>query len=172
MNIRHVLLAAGSAIALSALATGALASGSVQATANATATILSPITLNKTQDMAFGQVVRPTSGTNTFTLSPTGTVSMTGAGNGSVVGGTATQAKFVVTAPNGATFSTTQALAFTQTGLLNIQANSPTATSGVLGTIPVTGGTQELNFGGQFDVSSSTTPQAYTGTLTVTVNYN
>lgn len=172
MTIRNTLLAAGAAIALSAIATSALASGSVQATASATATIISPITLNKTQDMAFGQLVRPTSGTNTFTLSPAGSVTMTGAGNGSVVASTTTQAKFVVSAPGGATFSTTQSLAFTQAGLLNIAASAPTATSGTLGTIPNTGGTQELNFGGQFDVSSATTAQAYTGTLTVTLNYN
>ncbi|MBS0332423.1 MAG: hypothetical protein JSS35_06620, partial [Proteobacteria bacterium] len=65
MNIRSALVAAGSSILLSALAGSAFAAGTVQATANATLTVLSPTTLTKTQDMAFGQIVRPTSGTNT-----------------------------------------------------------------------------------------------------------
>ena len=60
MNIRNILIAAGSALALSALAGGALASGSVSATANASVTVVSPTTLTKTQDMVFGTVVRPT----------------------------------------------------------------------------------------------------------------
>ncbi|MBS0332526.1 MAG: DUF4402 domain-containing protein, partial [Proteobacteria bacterium] len=149
------------------------AAGTVQATANATLTVLSPTTLTKTQDMAFGQIVRPTSGTNTVTLSPAGAVSISGGGNGALVTSTTNQAKFVVTTAAADTFSTSQTLTFTQTGLLNIQASAPTATSGTLGQITgANGGSQELNFGGQFDITSSTTAQAYTGTLTVTVSYN
>ena len=33
-------------------------------------------------------------------------------------------------------------------------------------------GTQEIRYGGQFDMTPATTAQAYTGTLAVTVNYN
>jgi hypothetical protein len=173
MNFRHTAIRFGAGLLIAALATSAFAAGSVQATANATLTVLSPTTLTKTQDMAFGQVVRPTSGTNTVTLSPTGAVAISGAGNGSVVTSTTNQAKFVVTTAAADTFTTTQTLTFAQTGLLNIQAGTPTATSGTFGNIPgATGGSQELNFGGQFDISSATTAQAYTGTLTVTVAYN
>ena len=103
MTIRNAFLAAGSVVALSALAGSALAAGSVQTTANASVSVVSPTTLTKTQDMAFGTVIRPSTGT--------------------------------------------------------------------LGTVPANG-TQELKFGGQFDISSTTTAQPYTGTLTVTVNYN
>ena len=45
------------------------------------------------------------------------------------------------------------------------------ATTGVLGTIPAAG-VQEIRYGGQFDMNASTTAQSYTGTLSVTVNYN
>ncbi|MBS0361135.1 MAG: DUF4402 domain-containing protein [Proteobacteria bacterium] len=173
MNVRHTAIRVGAGLLIAALATSAFAAGSVQSTANATLTVLSPTTLTKTQDMAFGSVVRPTSGTNTVTLSTAGVVSISGGGNGSLVNSTTNQAKFVVTTAAADTFTTTQSLTFTQAGLLNISASAPTATSGTLGTITgANGGSQELNFGGQFDITSATTAQAYTGTLTVTVNYN
>ena len=47
------------------------------------------------------------------------------------------------------------------------------ATSGTLGTISgANGGSQEIRYGGQFDITAATAAQNYTGTLTVTVNYN
>ena len=87
MNIRNSLIAAGSALALSMVATGAFAA-TVSATANATVTVISPTTITKVQDMVFGTVVRPTSGSNTVTLGTNDAVTMTGAGNGSVVAST------------------------------------------------------------------------------------
>ncbi|MBS0335146.1 MAG: hypothetical protein JSS35_20450, partial [Proteobacteria bacterium] len=64
MNFRHMMIRVGAGLLIAALAGSAFAAGTVQATANATLTVLSPTTLTKTQDMAFGQIVRPTSGTN------------------------------------------------------------------------------------------------------------
>lgn len=172
MNIRSTLVAAGSAIALSALATSALASGSVSTTANASVTVLSPITITKTQDLVFGQVVRPSNASpNTVTLDTSDTVTLTGLGNGSVVASTTSSAKFNITAPAATTYTTTQALTFAQTGLTSIAASLPVATTGALGTIPPAG-IQEIRYGGQFDMTSSTPAQNYTGTLSVTVNYN
>jgi len=171
MNIRNVLIAAGSAIALTALATGAFAA-SVQATANATATVLSPVTVTKTSDMAFGNVVRPTTGVSTITLNTTNTVSETGAGDGSVAPGLATSsARFDVAAPAGTVFTTAQGLTFAQTGLQNIQPSLPQTSDGTLGTIPANG-VQNIRYGGQFDMTSSTPIQSYTGTLSITVSYN
>jgi len=172
MSSRNILLAAGGAVLASALATGAMASGSVTGTANASATVLSPVTITKTQDLLFGQVVRPSdANTNTVTLDTNNTVTVTGAGNGSTVASTTTSAKFAVTAVGATTYTTSQALVFTQTGLTNVGASLPVAESGTLGTIPA-GGTQILDYGGHFDMSATTPAQAYTGTLTVTVNYN
>jgi hypothetical protein len=171
MTIRYALIAAGSAIALAALASSALAAGSVTTTANSSATIVSPVTLTKTQDMAFGQVVRPSNAsTNTVTLDANDTVTLSGAGNGSTVASTTTSAKFNLNAPPGTTYTTTQTLSFTATGLTGISAAAPVATAGVLGTVPAAG-IQELRFGGQFDISATTPPLTYTGTLSVTVNY-
>ena len=172
MNIRNTLITAGSALALSALATGALASGSVSATANASATVLAPVTITKTQDLLFGQVVRPSNANiNTVTLDTNNTVTVTGTGNGSVVSSPSASAKFNITAPAATTYTTTQSLTFTQAGLTNIGASAPVAEAGTLGTIPA-GGTQAIDYGGHFDMTAATPAQNYTGTLSVTVNYN
>ena len=175
MNIRNVLIAAASAVTLASMATGALAAGTATATAPASVTVLSPVSLTKTQNMVFGSVIRPSSvGTSTVAMDANGaiTVTNTGGGNGSAIAGTTTAAKFDLTAQAGITYTTTQTLAFTQAGLTSISASAPVATTGTLGTIPGGGGTQELRFGGQFDMTSATTAQGYTGTLSVTVNYN
>jgi hypothetical protein len=172
MTIGFGVRTAAIALALSALAGAACAAGSVTATAPASVTVMSATTLTKTQDMAFGQVVRPSNAnTNTVTLDANDTVTLSGAGNGSAIAGGTTSAKFNLNAPAGTTYSTVQSLSFTQTGLTNIAPSLPTATNGVLGTVPASG-VQELRFGGSFDMTSATPAQAYTGTLSVTVNYN
>jgi hypothetical protein len=172
MTIGLGLRTAAATLALAALSTSALASGSVQATASASATVISPITLQKTQDMAFGQVVRPSNAnTNTVTLDANDTVTLSGSGNGSTIASTTSSAKFTLSAPAGTTYTTVQTLTFNQNGLTNVAAALPVATTGVLGTVPAAG-TQELRYGGAFDVTAATPAQAYTGTLSVTVNYN
>jgi len=172
MKTPNILVAALSVVAATAMASAACAAGSVSATAPASVTILSPTTITKTQDLVFGQVVRPSNAnTNTVILDANNTVSLTGTGNGSMVASTTSSAKFNVSAPAGTTYSTTQGLTFTQTGLTNIAASTPTTTSGTPGVIPVSG-IQEIRYGAQFDMTSSTPAQAYTGTLSVTVNYN
>ena len=172
MNIGFGLRTVSIALSISGLAGAALAAGSVQATAPASVTIVAPVSLTKTQDLQFGQVVRPSNASaNTVTLDANDTVSLSGAGNGSLVASTTTSAKFNLSAPAGTTYSTVQTLGFNQTGLTNVAASLPTATTGVLGTVPASGA-QELRYGGSFDISSGTPAQAYTGTLSVTVNYN
>jgi len=172
MKTRNLLIVAASAAAGLAIASGALAAGSVSTTAGASVTVLSPVTITKTQDMKFGQVVRPSNAnTNTVTLDANDTVTLTGTGNGGVVASTTSSAKFDVTASAGTTYSTTQTLSFTQNGLTNVAASLPTTTNGSPGVIPASG-IQEMRYGGQFDMGSATPAQTYTGTLSVTVNYN
>jgi uncharacterized protein YaiE (UPF0345 family) len=171
MSIRNSLIAAGAALALSALATGALASGIVSTSANASVTVVSPTTITKTQDMAFGTVVRPTTGANTVTLDTSDHVTLTGAGDGLLINSTTSSAKFNITVQAATTYSLAQTLTFAQAGLTNIAPSTAVATTGTLGTIPAAG-TQEIRYGGQFDVTAGTTAQNYTGSLAVTVTYN
>ena len=75
--------------------------------------MISPVTLTKTQDLVFGQVVRPSnSDGNTVTIDTNDTVTLTGLGNGSVISSTTSSAKFNVIAAVGTTYTTTQTLAF------------------------------------------------------------
>ena len=172
MKIRNGLIATAAAIALSSTAGAAFAGGVVSTTAAASVTILSPVTITKTQDLVFGAVIRPLNASpNTVSMDANDTVTISGAGNGSLVSSTTSSAKFNLVGPAAEVYTTGQTLTFTQTGLTGITASGPTATTGVLGTIPASG-TQELRYGGSFNMSAATTAQAYTGTLTVTINYN
>ena len=170
MNIRNGLIAAASALALAALATGASA-GTVSATANATATVISPTTITKTQDMVFGSLVRPTVGTTTFTLDSSDHVTAGTNGNGTVVASTTSSAKFNIASQGLINYTLAPTLTFTQAGLTNITVGPVATTSGTPGQVPA-GGTQEIRYGASFDVGIATTPQAYTGTLSVVVTYN
>src|ERR1700761_7005421 len=138
MNIRHTVIRVGAGLLLAAMASTAFAAGTVSTTANATLTVMSPDTLTKTQDLVFGTVIRPSSGTNTIALnSTTGSVSVaSGAGNASVVNSTTSQARFNFVAPQGTTYTTTQSLTFTQAVLTNVSATAPTSTAGPVGTVP------------------------------------
>jgi hypothetical protein len=175
MAHRNVLLASAAALALSTLATSALAAGSLSASAIASVTVVSPTTFTKIQDMAFGTVIRPSgaNGNTTFKLDTGDVVTATG-GDGSVVASTTSSAKFSLNTIAAITYTTNQTLTFLPAGnLINVSATLPTITSG-----PATpgalaaNGVQTLAYGGQFDVAPTTTPQTYTGTLAVTVNYN
>jgi hypothetical protein len=158
-------------LALLAVPTAAMA-GSVTATAPVSVTILAPVTLQNTQGLAFGSVTKPSGAAgNTVNLDASGNVTISGAGDATHPASTTTAAKFDLVGQAGTTYSTTQSLAFSQTGLTNVSVSAPVAGAGALGVIPAAG-VQELRFGGAFDLSSSTPIGSYTGSLTVTVNYN
>jgi hypothetical protein len=173
MKLQNVVLAAIAATALSLSATAASAGGTLTATATASVTVLAPVTLQATQGLNFGAVTKPgNSGANTITLdAASSNVTLSGAGDGARAAGTVTAATFSVKGPAGVTYTTTQTLSFDQPGLTKVSASAPTPAMGALGVIPASG-VQELRFGGAFELSAATPAQAYTGSLTVTVNYN
>jgi Domain of unknown function (DUF4402) len=173
MKLQNVVLAATVATALGLSATSASAGGTLTATATASVTVLAPVTLQATQGINFGVVTKPANtGANTITLdAASSSVTLSGSGDGAQAAGTVTAAKFSVMGPAGVTYATTQTLAFTQPGLTRVSASIPVPSAGALGVIPASG-VQELRFGGAFDLSAATPAQAYTGSLTVTVNYN
>ncbi|MBS0332523.1 MAG: DUF4402 domain-containing protein [Proteobacteria bacterium] len=143
------------------------------ATASVSVVILAPVTLTATQGLAFGAVTRPANaGANTLTLdAATSSVTLSGAGDAARASGAVSAAKFNLVGQAGQTYSTTQTLSFVQPGLTRVSVSAPIAGNGALGVIPESG-VQELRFGGAFDLSATTPAQAYTGALTVTVNYN
>jgi len=173
MKLQNVVHSAVLATGLLLSATAASASGSVTATATASVTILAPVTLQNTQGLDFGAVTKPANaGVNTVTLdAASSNVTLSGSGDGAHAAGSVSAARFSLIGQAGITYSTTQSLSFAQAGLDHVTVSAPVAGNGALGVIPA-GGVQELRFGGAFQVSAATPVQAYTGALTVTVDYN
>lgn len=174
MRMRNALrsMAVLKGVALLALPTAALAGGSVTASAPVSVTILAPVTLEATQALAFGSVTKPSGAAgNTVNLDASGAVTITGSGDATHPASAATAAKFALIGQAGTTYSTSQTLSFDKAGLGHPSATAPVASSGALGVIPASGA-QELRFGGAFDLSAATPTGSYTGSLSVTVNYN
>jgi hypothetical protein len=166
------IMAALKALTILAIPGVAIAGGSVTATAPASVVILAPVTITNTQGLDFGAVTKPgTAAGNTVTLDTSGNVSITGAGNATHASSTVSAARFNLVGDAGVTYSTTQSLSFAQAGLTNVSAFQPAVSNGAPGVIPASG-MQELRFGGAFDLSAATPIGAYTGSLSVTVNYN
>ena len=172
MKLQNVVLSAAVATALALGGTSAFG-GEVSAVASVSVTILAPVTLQATQGLDFGAVSKPgNAGVNTITLDPnTSSVTLSGAGDGARAMGATAPAKFDLIGDAGITYTTSQSLTFAQPGLTRVSASAPVAGNGALGVIPPSG-RQELRFGGAFELSAATPVQAYSGSLSVTVNYN
>jgi hypothetical protein len=146
----------------------------VSATGSASATIVTPIALAKTQDMNFGNVaVSATAGT--VVLTPAGTRSSTGGVTLPTTAGTVTSASFTVTgAPNYTYSITLPSTATTITsGVNNMTVNTFTSNPTPTGLLNGSG-TQTLKVGATLNVSASQPAGAYTAAtpFSVTVNYN
>jgi len=145
----------------------------VSATANASATIITPIAIANTADMDFGNVaVNATPGT--VVLTPAAARSTTGGCTLPAVTGTVAAAAFTVTGLADATYSITlPAAALTITSGANTMTVD-TWTSSPTPTGTLTGGSENLTVGATLNVAGSQAPGTYTSAapFTVTVNYN
>lgn len=171
MKLRIAIAAAVVALAATSAANAATAN------ATATANIVSPGTLAATRNLDFGTIARPTTGTTTVTVTSaaTGTATPTvSGGNGFVpTPGLASAATFRLTGPASTSYTiATNTLSFPSAGtnLTSIGSETPVAASGTLLTLPAAG-FDDIYVGGHFDITSSTTPATYTGTLTLTINF-
>lgn len=151
------------------------ASMAASATASSSSTVISPITITKSADLAFGKFAAGTGGTVTVSTSGARTVS------GGVVQmtSTTTAAKFDVAGETGATYtislsgpavltSGSDTMAFTAVSdLTGANATSGTVASGTL-----TAGAQSIYVGGVLTVGASQAPGTYTGSVIASVDYN
>jgi hypothetical protein len=170
MKLRNILIGA---VALSALASSAFAQ--VNATAATEATIIRALTIDDTQDMSFGTIVRPAANA-TVSLSTAGAVTgVTTVGTGQAA------AKFLVSGEGGQTFSIAQTISLGGPSTLVVTpllaAGASGSIAGAVGTLSgnlgeATSGTAELVYGASFPITATTATGAYTGSLVVTVNYN
>jgi hypothetical protein len=147
------------------------------ATAGASATIVTPITITKTVDMNFGNIAVQAVGGGTVVLAASGTRSATSGVTLPAVSGTVTAASFDIAGQANYTYAITLPSSATviydagQTHNMTVDTwtSSPSATGTLSGT-----GTQTLKVGALLHVGAGQAPGMYTsGTdFTVTVNYN
>lgn len=146
------------------------------ATASASATIVTPISLTKTVDMSFGNTAVSALAGGTVTLSPEGTRSTGGSGvTLPATSGVVSAAAFTVTGAPGFTYAITLPESAIMHGpgtadiLIDGFASYPSST----GTLDV-GGTQTLKVGAMLHVAALQAPGVYTNAsaVPVTVNYN
>ena len=165
------------AVALAGLSSPAWAQSSATQSTTGTGTILQPLTLTKNSDLAFGSIVRPSSGTNTVAVSETtATRTVSGGGNAALVTSTTSRATYTVDGEGGQAYSITVPANFNMTRVSGSETLTvtlaSTATSGTLSGSAGAAGSGTFGVGGSFPLATTTVPGAYTGTFNVTVAYN
>ena len=151
----------------------AFAQSSDAESTSGSATIVRAVSMEKTSDLAFGRIVRPSSGSSTVEIdADTGVRSIDG--NGVLLSGSFSRAAYSVEGEGGQTVS----LSLSPLVLAGPEDSDPiTVTlaksddtavlSGSLGG----DGSASFQVGGSFAVSSTTATGAYRGTFTATVAY-
>ncbi|HOS72235.1 MAG TPA: DUF4402 domain-containing protein [Bacteroidales bacterium] len=152
-----------------------------QATATATATIVTPITIEATGNLSFGNIVPHASTSGSVTISPDGSASYSTPDIQYSASPTATAARtaaiFTVRGTPGASYSITLPsgnveLNGPNSNTMNAHTftSDPSINSGQLSN---PGGTQTLRVGATLNVTGGQAPGTYTSdNFTVTVNYN
>ena len=165
------------AMALAGLAgLGALAFDTDQAlaasdTGTANAKIIAPITITANLTLEFGQIVTGT-GASVVRITPAGVRSLE-SGDASLAGGTSRAATFDITGEASTTYAITlPAGAATLTGpgtdmTVDTFTSNPTPTGTLDGS-----GDETISVGGDLNVGASQASGSYTGTYTMTVDYN
>ena len=144
------------------------------ASAIATANIITPISIAKNTDMAFGNLAVQAATGGTVVLAPAGTRSRTSGVTLPATTGTVSAASFTVTGNGSYTYSITLPTTVTLThsgGVQTMDATSFTSTPSGTGTL--SSGTQNISVGATLTVAAAQLAGVYTsGNFDVTVNYN
>ena len=147
-----------------------------QATATATATIITPIAITNALDMNFGNLTVQAETSGTVVIAPTGTRTKTAGVNLPSTTGTFTAASFTIGGEGIYTYTITiPSTDYTITDLTSAASMIVnTFTSTPSGTGILADGAQTLNVGATLNVSAAQAPGVYTNTtgFEVTVNYN
>ena len=161
--------------AVAAVAWSIAASASAQTTQSSggTINIYTPaLVVNKSSDLSFGTVSRPTAGNGTVQLDVnTGNVTVTG-GITIISGNPATRAAFTISGTPQTNINVTFPQTFNLTRTSGSETLQVSLASSHSGGQLNAAGTLSVNMGGQLVVAASTVAGAYTGTYTVTAAYN
>lgn len=160
---------AKSAVAASFVAAALLGSSAANAatgTGTATAKVLLPLTVTSTADLDFGVIVPSTSAAGTVVVSTAGAVTCgvttcIGTPNAGAFGVTGTAGQVVSIAAGAGPFSVAAGSNSMAVGSLTFSAS----------TLTLTGGSGSFNVGGSLSVAANQAEGDYTGSYTVTVNY-
>lgn len=139
--------------------------------ANATATVVTPIAISKNADLLFGKFVANTGGT--VAMATTGTRTAGGAVALFSQGSTSNAASFAVTGEGAYTYAITlpaDGAVTLSSGGNNMAVNS--FISNPSGTGTLTAGAQTLLVGATLTVGNAQAPGSYSGSFNVTVDYN
>lgn len=143
--------------------------------------IIQGIALTKVNNLAFGTVVRPSTGTNTVTISTTSdTPALSGGGDAVLLSsGTKTRASYTAAGEGNQSVSITVPATVTMTGSVSgsiVVTLTPEATSdtlsGALGSTGGFSGDGTLYVGGAFSISDATASGDYSGSFSTTLAYN
>ena len=168
-------LGIAAALAVSTMASPAFAQSNSSVTTNGTTTIVQPVTISQSSALAFGTLIRPSTGSGTVSL---GTGSDTVSTSGGVVAlrGTTTRARYTVSGEGGEVVSVSMPASFnlSRSGAPDLAVTLTRSPSGNLTLSNALGatGTAALDIGGSFTISSTTPTGDYAGSFTVTVAYN
>lgn len=181
-TLRNILVAAGSAAILAGMATAASAQSTASDSATVNASIIQPVAITKNNDVNFGTVARPnTASTSTIDLDPALAANpITITGGTAVVQVQGSRGQFTITGDGGRSYAltgSTTAFNLTRAGGSETISFTPefAVDSGTVGGLPgvaYSAATQLLYAGGAFDITNTTVPGAYSGTMTLTVTYN
>jgi hypothetical protein len=144
-------------------------------TATSSVTIIRPLTINKIDDLVFGRIVQPRSGTGTVAMTAASDTLTAGAGAVALGGTTPKRAKFTVTGEAAQVVNVTKDATVTMsngTDSIPVTLNWDTGASFTFtGTVGASA-TKDIYAGGNFSVDSALSSGAYTGTFNISVAYN
>jgi hypothetical protein len=174
------LLAAGLVLGASGMAMAAGAGDTATTSATATATVYTPIEIDNTEGLAFGNIVAAAGGGTVTVPAIGGTPERTGnAGLMPANLGTVTAAEFTATGQSGAAYSVTvpasgEVANTTGTGAETMVLSDFTSklANGTTDPGNLTDGSEVFYVGATLAVGATQVAGAYTGTFNVSVNYN
>jgi len=141
----------------------------------AIATVYRPISVSLSSNLAFGKIVRPTSGSGTVTIDATSGARTMSAGAG-LNSPTPSRAAYSVTGEGGQLFSVAVPSTFVMSGSgggsLTVTTSTTATASQALSSALGSAGSYSFGVGGSLPITSTTTTGSYSGTFSVTVQYN
>lgn len=140
------------------------------------ASVVRSLAITKSADLGFGRIALPSSGSGLVSLNPvTGLRTVTGTGAAALATPAPTAAQFTIAGEGGQSVSVTVPATFSMTGpngAITVTTSANVSGAQVLSGTLGTAGTLAVRVGGSYPFAATTPKGAYSGSLTVMVQYN